>query len=117
MHSDVKSDLKVNILYLILQEGSEESFSAAGISNNSGKTNDTSSVTNQKAPSKGRSKGRKSRSRRNEWEIIEGLRDGQKCEQKPEKYEGYLSKRKKWPMKGWHKVGTSYYRIICLELN
>lgn len=84
-------------------DGSEDSFSAAGVSNNSVKTNDTSSVANQKTPGKGRSKGRKSRSHRNEWEIIEGLRDGQKCAQKPDKSEGYLSKRKKWPMKGWHK--------------
>ncbi|XP_052236772.1 oxysterol-binding protein-related protein 3-like isoform X2 [Dreissena polymorpha] len=48
-------------------------------------------------------KGRKSRSRRNEWEIMEGLRDGQKCDTLPDKHQGYLSKRKRWPMKGWHK--------------
>ncbi|WAR09926.1 OSBL6-like protein [Mya arenaria] len=48
-------------------------------------------------------KSRSQRSRRVEWEIVEGLRDGQKCERLPEKYQGYLSKRKRWPMKGWHK--------------
>ena len=57
-------------------------------------------------PIKGLTKSsRKSRrSQRNEWEIMEGLRDGQKAEEKPEKYQGYLSKKKRWPMKGWHKV-------------
>jgi hypothetical protein len=35
---------------------------------------------------------------------VEGLRDGQRFEKVPEKFEGYLSKRKRWPMKGWHKV-------------
>lgn len=38
-----------------------------------------------------------------EWEILEGLREGQKCELKPDKFEGYLMKRRKWPLKGWHK--------------
>lgn len=45
-----------------------------------------------------------------EWEILEGLREGQKCETKPEKFEGYLMKRRKWPLKGWHKVS----KTICL---
>lgn len=38
-----------------------------------------------------------------EWEILEGLRQGQRCEEQPLKYEGYLLKRRKWPLKGWHK--------------
>ena len=38
------------------------------------------------------------------WEIMEGLRSGQTCEQKPDKFEGFMMKRRKWPMKGWHKV-------------
>lgn len=42
-----------------------------------------------------------------EWEILEGLREGQKCETKPDKFEGYLMKRRKWPLKGWHKVSTT----------
>ncbi|XP_035214822.1 oxysterol-binding protein-related protein 3-like isoform X2 [Stegodyphus dumicola] len=41
--------------------------------------------------------------RGSEWEILEGLRDGKKCEVKPGKFEGYLMKRRKWPLKGWHK--------------
>ena len=39
-----------------------------------------------------------------EWEILEGLRDGQTIHQKPERYQGFLLKRRKWPLKGWHKV-------------
>ncbi|XP_052827249.1 oxysterol-binding protein-related protein 6 isoform X9 [Octopus bimaculoides] len=38
-----------------------------------------------------------------EWEIINGLKEGEKCEEKPEKYQGYLLKKRKWPLKGWHK--------------
>ena len=91
-------------MLIFLQDGSEDSFSAPGISNNSGKNNDAASAVGLKTPGKGRAKGRKARSHRHEWEIIEGLKDGQKCEQKPDKYEGFLSKRKRWPMKGWHKV-------------
>lgn len=83
---------------------SEDSYSAAAFSTvSSVKNNDTASTSNQKTPAKGRSKSQKSRSQRNEWEIIGGLRDGQKFEGKPEKYEGYMSKRRRWPMKGWHK--------------
>ncbi|GBM15569.1 Oxysterol-binding protein-related protein 6 [Araneus ventricosus] len=41
--------------------------------------------------------------RGSEWEILEGLKDGKICETKPEKFEGYLLKRRKWPLKGWHK--------------
>ncbi|CAN8000555.1 unnamed protein product [Ixodes pacificus] len=44
-----------------------------------------------------------------DWEIMQGLRSGQRCEDKPRKFEGYLLKRRKWPLKGWHK------RFFCLE--
>ncbi|CAG2110087.1 unnamed protein product, partial [Medioppia subpectinata] len=39
----------------------------------------------------------------NEWEILEGLKDGQRCEDKPNKFDGFMLKRRKWPLKGWHK--------------
>lgn len=39
-----------------------------------------------------------------DWEVLEGLREGQRCEETPIRKEGYLLKRRKWPMKGWHKV-------------
>ncbi|XP_064419729.1 oxysterol-binding protein-related protein 6 isoform X2 [Latimeria chalumnae] len=37
------------------------------------------------------------------WEIIEGLKIGQTNVQKPDKHEGFMLKRRKWPLKGWHK--------------
>ncbi|KRT81420.1 Pleckstrin homology domain containing protein [Oryctes borbonicus] len=46
---------------------------------------------------------KKNHRRSSEWEIMEGLKEGQKCEKKPAKYSGYLHKKRKWPLKGWHK--------------
>uniref|UniRef100_A0A3Q2E2K6 Oxysterol-binding protein n=1 Tax=Cyprinodon variegatus TaxID=28743 RepID=A0A3Q2E2K6_CYPVA len=37
------------------------------------------------------------------WEIVEGLRGGASNVLEPQKQEGYMLKRRKWPMKGWHK--------------
>ncbi|XP_039351694.1 oxysterol-binding protein-related protein 6 isoform X3 [Mauremys reevesii] len=37
------------------------------------------------------------------WEIIEGLKIGQTNVQKPDKHEGFIMKKRKWPLKGWHK--------------
>uniref|UniRef100_A0A4W4FGZ5 Oxysterol-binding protein n=1 Tax=Electrophorus electricus TaxID=8005 RepID=A0A4W4FGZ5_ELEEL len=37
------------------------------------------------------------------WEIIGGLKIGQTNVQKPEKHEGFMLKKRKWPLKGWHK--------------
>uniref|UniRef100_A0A670I3N0 Oxysterol-binding protein n=1 Tax=Podarcis muralis TaxID=64176 RepID=A0A670I3N0_PODMU len=39
----------------------------------------------------------------NSWEIIEGLKIGQTNVQKPDKHEGFMLKKRKWPLKGWHK--------------
>lgn len=47
---------------------------------------------------------KKNHRRSSEWEIMEGLKEGQKCEKKPAKFSGYLHKKRKWPLKGWHKV-------------
>lgn len=41
------------------------------------------------------------------WEIVEGLRGVPASMQEPEKQGGFLLKRRKWPMKGWHKVRAS----------
>ncbi|ELW63765.1 Oxysterol-binding protein-related protein 6 [Tupaia chinensis] len=38
------------------------------------------------------------------WEIIEGLKIGQTNVQKPDKHEGFMLKKRKWPLKGWHKI-------------
>uniref|UniRef100_A0A3P9QCM3 Oxysterol-binding protein n=1 Tax=Poecilia reticulata TaxID=8081 RepID=A0A3P9QCM3_POERE len=37
------------------------------------------------------------------WEIVEGLRGAPASIQEPDRQEGFLLKRRKWPMKGWHK--------------
>uniref|UniRef100_A0A3P9MVS4 Oxysterol-binding protein n=1 Tax=Poecilia reticulata TaxID=8081 RepID=A0A3P9MVS4_POERE len=37
------------------------------------------------------------------WEIVEGLRVGVSNVLEPQKQESYMLKRRKWPMKGWHK--------------
>ncbi|XP_017327096.1 oxysterol-binding protein-related protein 3 isoform X1 [Ictalurus punctatus] len=42
-------------------------------------------------------------SRQDSWEIVEGLRGGLGNVQPPERQEGFMLKRRKWPMKGWHK--------------
>ncbi|XP_017282078.1 oxysterol-binding protein-related protein 3 isoform X3 [Kryptolebias marmoratus] len=42
-------------------------------------------------------------SRQDSWEIVEGLRAGFSNVSEPQKQEGFMLKRRKWPMKGWHK--------------
>ncbi|EEB19107.1 oxysterol-binding protein 3, putative [Pediculus humanus corporis] len=54
---------------------------------------------NVKTVKDNRSKGR----RGSEWEILEGLKDGQRYNIKPQVLTGYLHKKRKWPLKGWHK--------------
>uniref|UniRef100_A0A8C6PQZ0 Oxysterol-binding protein n=1 Tax=Nothobranchius furzeri TaxID=105023 RepID=A0A8C6PQZ0_NOTFU len=41
--------------------------------------------------------------RADSWEIIEGLKIGQSNVQRPDKHEGFMLKKRKWPLKGWHK--------------
>ncbi|XP_038653155.1 oxysterol-binding protein-related protein 3 isoform X2 [Scyliorhinus canicula] len=42
--------------------------------------------------------------RQDSWEIVEGLRDSSMSNiQEPQNHEGYLLKKRKWPLKGWHK--------------
>ncbi|XP_061380500.1 uncharacterized protein LOC116775025 isoform X2 [Danaus plexippus] len=44
-----------------------------------------------------------SRRRGSEWEVLEGLKDGQRFDRRPDVFNGYLHKKRKWPLKGWHK--------------
>ncbi|KAM3861801.1 oxysterol-binding protein-related protein 6 isoform 2-T2 [Diretmus argenteus] len=46
---------------------------------------------------------RDSRQEADSWEIIEGLKIGQSNVQRPDKHEGFMLKKRKWPLKGWHK--------------
>ncbi|KAG9276675.1 oxysterol-binding protein-related protein 3-like [Astyanax mexicanus] len=65
-----------------------------------------SSIMSQKISSPSRSNSSSSSkhdSRQDSWEIVEGLRGGLGNVQEPEKQEGFMLKRRKWPMKGWHK--------------
>uniref|UniRef100_G3NW29 Oxysterol-binding protein n=1 Tax=Gasterosteus aculeatus aculeatus TaxID=481459 RepID=G3NW29_GASAC len=40
---------------------------------------------------------------RDSWEIVEGFRGVPASMREPDRQEGFLLKRRKWPMKGWHK--------------
>ncbi|XP_035529161.1 oxysterol-binding protein-related protein 3 isoform X2 [Morone saxatilis] len=65
-----------------------------------------SSAMSQKISSLSRSNSSSSSkhdSRQDSWEIVEGLRGGFSNVLEPHKQEGYMLKRRKWPMKGWHK--------------
>ncbi|XP_062848450.1 oxysterol-binding protein-related protein 3 isoform X2 [Trichomycterus rosablanca] len=65
-----------------------------------------SSIMSQKISSPSRSNSSTSSkhdSRQDSWEIVEGLRGGSGNVQEPERQEGFMMKRRKWPMKGWHK--------------
>ena len=37
------------------------------------------------------------------WEILTNLEPGTQYSILPKKMEGLLTKKRKWPMKGWHK--------------
>ncbi|XP_053554477.1 oxysterol-binding protein-related protein 6 isoform X1 [Bombina bombina] len=62
----------------------------------------TSTPTHKSASSSSSSQ-RDSRQEVDSWEIIEGLKIGQTSIQRPEKHEGFMLKKRKWPLKGWHK--------------
>ncbi|XP_022050180.2 oxysterol-binding protein-related protein 3 isoform X2 [Acanthochromis polyacanthus] len=65
-----------------------------------------SSAMSQKISSMSRSNSSSSSkhdSRQDSWEIVEGLRGGFSSVLEPQKQEGFMLKRRKWPMKGWHK--------------
>ncbi|PNF39980.1 Oxysterol-binding protein-related protein 6 [Cryptotermes secundus] len=75
-------------------EGSLESNSLSAESNNEHLP---------KTPPKDNAAYKRGAKRRSEWEILEGLKDGQRFDKKPDVYTGYLHKKRKWPLKGWHK--------------
>ncbi|XP_063897422.1 oxysterol-binding protein-related protein 3 isoform X4 [Helicoverpa armigera] len=54
-------------------------------------------------PQPPRSAKNRGRRRGSEWEVLEGLKDGQRFEKRPDVFNGYLHKKRKWPLKGWHK--------------
>ncbi|KAJ8710524.1 hypothetical protein PYW08_009039 [Mythimna loreyi] len=54
-------------------------------------------------PQPSRAAKNRGRRRGSEWEVLEGLKDGQRFEKRPDVFNGYLHKKRKWPLKGWHK--------------
>ena len=38
------------------------------------------------------------------WVLLDNLNDAYDGNMHPQKLDGYLLKKRKWPMKGWHKV-------------
>uniref|UniRef100_A0A8C8DHW5 Oxysterol-binding protein n=1 Tax=Oryzias sinensis TaxID=183150 RepID=A0A8C8DHW5_9TELE len=42
-------------------------------------------------------------SKSDSWEMVEGLSGSLSNAMEPQKQEGYMLKKRKWPMKGWHK--------------
>ncbi|CAG09991.1 unnamed protein product, partial [Tetraodon nigroviridis] len=69
---------------------------------NSTAINKTSTPVHKSASSSSSSQ-RDSRQEPDSWEIIEGLKIGQSHVQRPDKHEGFMLKKRKWPLKGWHK--------------
>ncbi|KAJ8416907.1 hypothetical protein AAFF_G00327850 [Aldrovandia affinis] len=69
---------------------------------NSTPVHKTSTPTHKSASSSSSSQ-RDSRQEVDSWEIIEGLKIGQTNVLRPDKHEGFILKKRKWPLKGWHK--------------
>ncbi|KAJ3592578.1 hypothetical protein NHX12_007705, partial [Muraenolepis orangiensis] len=65
--------------------------------------NKASSTPTHKSASSSSSSQRDSRQEADSWEIIEGLKIGQSNVLRPDKHEGFMLKKRKWPLKGWHK--------------
>ncbi|KAM6979214.1 oxysterol-binding protein-related protein 6 isoform 2-T2 [Tautogolabrus adspersus] len=66
-------------------------------------TSNKTSTPVHKSASSSSSSQRDSRQEADSWEIIEGLKIGQSNVLRPDKHEGFMLKKRKWPLKGWHK--------------
>ncbi|KAL3288051.1 hypothetical protein HHI36_002503 [Cryptolaemus montrouzieri] len=75
---------------------------------------DTASLSADSVPEQNHAvqtgKRRKKPRRGSEWEIMEGLKEGQRYDNKPQPYKGFLHKKRKWPLKGWHKFSYSWQK-------
>ena len=58
----------------------------------------------------------KHRRRGAEWEIIDSFKSLQTVDQIPTKLEGFLLKKRKWPLKGWHKVVLHTVKVFFCVL-
>ncbi|KAK4884344.1 hypothetical protein RN001_000615 [Aquatica leii] len=80
-------------------------LSISNIANDSDASAETNSLSAESTTENVQHKPRKKLGRRrdSEWEVVEGLKEGQRFEKRPEVYNGFLHKKRKWPLKGWHK--------------
>ena len=62
-----------------------------------------SSATTSAVGTPGKMRGSVQRRKGSEWEILGNLEHGTSYAVKPRRYEGFMSKKRKWPLKGWHK--------------
>ena len=56
-----------------------------------------------RTPKQARGQGSVQKRKGSEWEILGNLEHGVSYAIKPRRYEGFMSKKRKWPLKGWHK--------------
>ncbi|KAF5275203.1 hypothetical protein FQR65_LT04235 [Abscondita terminalis] len=80
-------------------------LSITNIANDSDASAETNSLSAESTTENVQHKPRKKLGRRrdSEWEVVEGLKEGQRFEKRPDLYNGFLHKKRKWPLKGWHK--------------
>lgn len=83
-------------------EQSTETNSLSAESNNDGKSPVKSASNDNNQRPKG-----KQRRRGTDWEIIDSIKVLLSPDQVPSRLEGFLLKKRKWPLKGWHKVTVS----------
>lgn len=83
---------------------SEQSTETNSLSAESNNDNGRSPV--KSTPSAERTQRTKGKQRRRgaDWEIIDSVKASASSDQMPGKLEGFLLKKRKWPLKGWHKV-------------
>ena len=60
-------------------------------------------VRTPKSRATGQRQGSVQKRKGSEWEILGNLEHGVSYSIKPRRYEGFMSKKRKWPLKGWHK--------------
>lgn len=97
--SEKKSPEFIRVRSKVLNSTTQVSDSDASLETNS-LSADSGTEQNQTF----QTEARKKRNRKgSEWEIMAGLKDGQRFENKPNLFSGYLHKKRKWPLKGWHK--------------
>lgn len=102
-NTDKKSPQLSKIKLKVVNSTVTASDSDASVETNSLSADSTTEFQNTVTNNDNKQQRRKKNRRGSEWEIMEGLKDGQRFENKPNPFSGYLHKKRKWPLKGWHK--------------